>query len=168
MLKFQEGNFWELNPVYKHKKPFKYIYDKHKKTKRSSMMAWFVLLYSDSDSEFYTYNDEVRRAELEENITGDVFEVPEVQQAIKEYDTHMCSKDERAFKLWAEKLLERSEFLKEFRYDALDLSEAKDLDTMLEKSVKIWDAFKKVQEQYEKAKVDGTIMGGGEETFLEQ
>lgn len=167
MIRFEEGNFWELYPVYQYKKPFKYIYDKHKKTKKSSMMAWFVYLYSDVDSEFFTYNPEVRRQELEENLTGEVFDIPEVQQAIAEYDEHMCSMDERAFKHWSEKLLERAEFLRDFKYSSLDLSEARDLDTMLEKSLKIWEAFKKVKEQYEKSKTDGSVRGGGEETFLE-
>lgn len=168
MIKFQEGNFWDIYPVYRYKKPFKYIYDKHKKTKKSSNMAWFVYLYSDVDSEFFTYNEEVRRQELEENLTGEVYDIPEVQKAISEYDEHMCSMDERAFKQWSNKLLERSDFLSSRKYIDLDFQEAKDLDTMLEKSLKIWDAFKKIKEQYEKSKDHGTVMGGGEETFLEQ
>lgn len=167
MIKYEDVNFWDAYPVYRHKKPFMYIYKKHKKTKRSSNMAWFVHLYCSPESEFFTYNPEMRREELEENLTGDVFTVKEVQQAIKEYDEHMCTIDQRAFKHWAEKLLERAEYLSDIKYSSLELSEAKDMDSMLQNSVKIWDAFSKVKEQYEKTKGDGSVRGGGKETFLD-
>lgn len=167
MIQYEDGNFWELHPSLKLKLPFRDIYKKYKATKKSSNMAWYVWLFCDSNSEFFTYPEEVRHEELA--ITyGDLKSVPEVSNAIVIYNDHMCDSDERAFKQWAKKLQERANYLESIKYEDVDLDQIKKIDDMLIGSNKIWDAFNKVKETYIKSKAENTIMGGGSETFLEQ
>ncbi len=167
MVEYQEGNFWEVYPIYKIKEPFRTIYKKYKSTKRSSSMAWYVFLFCDSSSEFFTYPEDIRKEELDQSFP-DISDVKEVQDAMKIYDDHMCSADERAFKYWTKTLLERQRFLESIHYSDLELDEVKKMDGIMIDSNRIWDAYQKIEEKYQKSKAENTIMGGGSETFLEQ
>lgn len=157
MIKYQEGNFFDVYPELAYKLPFRMIKESFSKGK-ASKIAWYIILYCGENSEFRTYPPEIRREQLEQHfIKEEVHELPEVQEAIEMYEEHMMSLARRNFFKWEEKLTERQKFIEDTPYDETTYEM---LDKLMSQTEKMWKMFLTLKAEMDKDSDEGKTYGG--------
>jgi hypothetical protein len=155
---YSEGvSFWEANPQFKVKEPFKFLYqsDKSKGKKGSSTMMWFVAWCYDRESIFYNQPIDEKYSIVGEDYCGDISYYPNNQDVLDEminaflaiYETQAM----RSLRLWEKRMHKRDKFM-----DDTDYSE--DTYKMKEEMVKNSPAMYK---EFEKIKKDLSVEQAG-------
>ena len=161
-----EDNFWQLNQDYKYLSPFKELYEYDEDKDYTSRIAWSVYLYCDVKSKFRKLNDEERKAEIEQHfMKAPIFDLEIVEFLIQEYDEFEMSEVERMFKLWQDKIKQRTDAMRDMDFS---LAGAKEYDDMLLRSGKIVQAYMEAKSKYESEKAGDRLTGGAKRSFIEQ
>lgn len=159
MIKYQEGNFFDVYPELAFKLPFRMLKDKFSE-QEASELCWYIVLYCDRHSEYHKYPADIRREQLEDFfLKRKVHDTPEVQEALKMYDEHMMTLAERNFIKWEEKLTERQQFIENTPYDE---NSYEMLDKLMANTDKMWKMFFVVKAELDKEDDEGKTYGGVE------
>ena len=175
-----DENFWILNPQFKNIQPFKGLHnsDKSRGKGTSSKIMWLVSQIADSSPtnvfKNMIYEEKVALLSLDFMEDGNFFDenIELLQPLIDTYEKFHTTAALKAMREWNEKMLERSEFIKETRYtmDSYDMDErtgkpilvkgtAKQLDDMMKANKQIYDMYhiilKSLAEEDENTQVKG-------------
>lgn len=170
-IRYEDKNFWEVNPQLVYMPPFSALYtsDKSKNKEKSSKDMWVIFFMNDPDEEknkFFRIQEEKRLEMLMEvfhpkfNIEDDL-----IKECSVEYPTLALSSVERALKAEKEALTKRASFLQtaDYNYDTM-----KDLDNAYSKTSKIYENFEAIEERFMKQKNTSRVKGGRRETASER
>lgn len=157
-LTYQNKDFFEAYPDLEFKLPFREL--KAAFPEKASLYSWYVFLFCDTSSSFRTYPEEHRRKELSDNfIKEDIHDLPEIQKAIRDYETNMMSLAKRNFKKWEDKLTERQKFIEDTEYTEETFEM---LDKLMSQTSKMWDMFLKLKSEFDKEDDEEQTYGGVE------
>ena len=177
-----DDNFWETNPIFKTVKIFREFYesDKSRKKGNSSRIMWAIAFLIDQHEENIWRNlteEDKKTLIAEEYLENKEFEWHLYQDIIGEYEKRIMTVAERDFVELMEKMHERKNFIKNTPY-TLDTTDsdgktikgtAKDLDTMVVNTTKLYDQLEIVKQKLERSKqLDGETRGGMKESATEQ
>lgn len=180
-------NFWETNPSFLTVKIFEQFHssDKSKDKSKSSQIMWAIAFLVDphQDNIWRNLNDSDKKLLISEDyLKNDNFNWDLYSSYIKEYYNRCLTAPEKDYLELVEKMNERKEFIKNTPYtlDSVEYDEstgksklikgnAKDLDTMVVNTVKLYEQLDIVKEKLEKSKQgDGETKGGMQESATEK
>lgn len=153
-------NFWDTNPTFKVLGEFAKFYrsDTSKDKRASSKVMWAVCLYVDTSQENHlrkSSNEEKKKMITEEWIRDNDFKWKKYDHLVEEYKKTQLSPSKRSLLFLKEKMEEREAFLKITPYT---LENAKDLDSIVANTDKIFTMITKLEDQVEK---EENMEGGG-------
>lgn len=173
------NNFWKTNPQLTLLGVFKKFYDsdKSKDKSNSSHIMWGIGLVYDPDSKYYNIPLEYRK----KLVVVDYFKEPKFN-----WDTHYEIIDfyiecclttaERSLAEWSNKMVERTKFIKDTGYSlgsvnqrtgAFAGSTIKIIDDMLANTKKLYDDYKRIQEDLNKEQSKSYVKGGTQKSASE-
>lgn len=175
-----DENFWIINPQFKNVQPFKNHHnsDKSRGKGKSSKIMWFVVQIADTSAnnvfKNMIYEEKVALLSLDFMQDADYYDTNEdlLQPLIDTYRRLHTTPALKAMEEWNEKMIERSEFIKNTSYsmDSYDMDErtgkpilvkgtAKQLDDMMKNNKPIYDMYhiilKSLAEEDENTQVKG-------------
>lgn len=181
-----KDNFWETNPIFLTVSAFEEFHDKDKSKgkNKSSQIMWAIAFLIDPHEHniWRNLSEEDKKLLITEDYLKDKkFKWYDYQNLIDEYFKRALTSPEKDYYELIEKMEERKKFIKETPY-SLDRYEesddgrsklikgnAKDLDTMVVNTVKLYDQLELVREKLEKSKLgDGETKGGMQESATEK
>lgn len=176
-----DENFWVINPQFKNVQPFKKLHnsDKSRNKATSSKVMWFTAQVADTgkDNLFRNVQYDERIALLATDFMGDSDYYDKNQEEqdklIKMYVKLHTTPAGQALVEWNEKMVERSDFIKNTAY-SLDTYEmdpvkgtpikiggtAKDLDTMMKNSKSIYDMYHQILKSLAEEDEETSVKGG--------
>jgi hypothetical protein len=162
-------NFWIQYPAYKIPRIYKGIYDKDKskaKQDTSRIMWSIVLLYdTSSNNSISKYPESEKKIIIEADYFEGKLNWDKYKYVMKFFKDSQLSPDERELIELNNKLDERWKFLKDTKYS---IDNAKDLDTIMANTEKLYTLRDKLTEAIRKEKEKGgTTKGGLEESISE-
>jgi hypothetical protein len=147
-------NFWKANPDLILAGPFKQIYDSDRSKGKddSSKLLHFVALCYDNESKYYKLIPAEKHKYAGKDICGDGdFYTKNKVEADLAISFYIKLNDDtparRALRAWEKKMEERSEFIDSTPYN---LDNADQLDKMMANTKKLFDDFKRIQEDLSK------------------
>lgn len=126
---------------------------------------WAICLYAHpTKSKFYNLPKN-RRLEL---ITEEYYPYPDFvtkhADLVDAFSKHCITRSQRILIAWSDKLDERTELLLETPYT---IENSKELDDMMSKTPKLWEAYKMCLADLEAEENKGKVMGGEQESLSE-
>ncbi len=162
-------DFWALEPQFKIIEPFSSLYkaDKSKKKTNSSLIMWAIALFSDKDSKLAKLSVDEKENIIKNDYLKDIkdFNWEEYGEFIEVYYKLHTSQVQRSLIDFEVKLQERDKFLKKTKYN---LENAKDLDTIMANTSKLFDLYEKLLERIEEESAEGITKGGRKESASER
>jgi hypothetical protein len=161
-------SFWEANPIYKTKEPFKSLYkkDKTKGKKPSSDMMWFVTLCYDMKSEWWQQEFEVRVLGLSNEFMDDDCYFEHNEDKIIELGEGYTNFNDTAVKAelraWKEMLQDRGKFIKSTKYSEATYEM---LDKMGGVTKKLWDDYGRIMKELSTEEGADGVLGGEMESL---
>lgn len=168
-----ETNFWEVNPIFKITGKFAKFYrsDTSRGKAASSKVMWALSLLLDNTKENKLRNFPVKEKQqiiAEEFIRDPKFDWKKHNALIDFYKETQLTSSERSLMFFREKMDEREAFLSSTKYT---LDNAKDLDSIVSNTDKLFSMIQKLDLQVEKEKNEessGAIRGGRVESAGER
>lgn len=165
-------NFWKSNPQFKSLGAFADLYknDQSRGKKDSSIVMWAVTLYTDSDKDnkFRNFSDKEKKELIKKEILGKVsFSWNKNQHLIDLYAETQLTQKKRSLIMLRRKMVEREEFLSKSKYT---IENAKELDSIIANTDKLFNLLSKLEEQIEKENETegGQVRGGRTESASER
>ena len=174
-----DENFWVLYPQFQTVQPFKDLYkkDRSKNKYQSSKVAWFVTQVIDTSSKnvFRNLVYEERLSLLSQDFMGDVDyydkHASTLQPLIDFYTKLHMTAARKALKEWEEKMIDRSEFIKNTPYSEDSYEQmgdkwvkqagtAKMLDDMMKNSKGIFDLYQQILKSLDEEGEGSQVKGG--------
>jgi len=167
MIKLQDSkfDFWEVNPELSSLKAFKPIQDKFKK--KSSQVMWALSFCYHNESQYRNLELINRQEVIAESLLDDekfftknkdLLEIP-IKQLIDLFDNAV----RRHLRQWETTLDQRTKFLERVEYD---FATYEAIDKMSAATSKIYDTFKKIQDDIAKDENgSGEAKGGYKESL---
>ena len=165
------NNFWEINPTYKVLGDFAKFYraDTSKEKWASSKAMWAVALFTDlsSENKFKNLPEDERKILISEEMIRDPkFKWSRYENLIVFYRKIETTTTERSLISLRKKMEERESFLAETSYN---LENAKDLDSIIANTDKLFSLISRLESQIEKEKnIGGGITKGGRTESLSE
>lgn len=132
---------------------------------QASQTAWAIYLLEDPSSKFYSQPRRERLIAIETEFLG-VSDYPwdTFQYLIDAYPNLAMSKKKKMFKVWADKLDEMTDYMKDLEFGSEDND--KKILHIFDKADKFWQAFlsvekKIIEEEAEQATMRGGATAGG-------
>lgn len=133
-------NFWSLNPQFTLIQIFRNLWEKDKES--SSQLMWAICLYCHKNSIYKS----LLQKEKEDLIAKDIlhnlrFNWGKHAHLIEEYERVASTPAEKALRIWDNKILERSEFIRITKYtsDTADM-----LDKMIAGTKKLYEEYNRI------------------------
>ena len=167
-----QTNFWTTHQQFKKLGIFKKMYDQDTMNKRwkSSNIMWGIAFLVDTSkfNKFRNFPEEERKKLIAENIIDNPsFSWKRVEKYIKFFEEVELSPLKRSLRILRKKLDERMKFLDETEYS---ITNAKELDSIITNSDKLFDLLQKLEKAIEKedSETGGAVRGGRKESLVEQ
>lgn len=163
--------FWDANPQFKVLGDFADLYkkDRTKGKQYSSKVMWAVVFFADLDKEnkFRSFPEDERKSLIKKEFVNDNrFKWEEVQYLVDFYLLTQMSQQKRSLIMLRKKMEEREAFLAIVKYS---LKNAKELDTIIANTDKLFSLMDKLEDQIKKAEdaEGGQVRGGRIESASE-
>jgi len=175
-------NFWEIHPMLKDMRPFKFFYDKDKSKgkKESSKIMWAIAMSIDphTDNAYKNMAPETKKNLISEDYLNDKkfnWDHPEIVKLSEAYTDHCLTIAEKELIGYEEKLAQRGAFIKKVDYTMdsyddrgkIEKGTADQLDKMMLNSSKIFAEIENIREKLAKEEMDGQLKGGATESAAE-
>jgi|TARA_R110000851_G_scaffold329243_3_gene500944 hypothetical protein len=155
--------YWDVYP--QHKVLLADLYASGTELK-TSKIAWAIAQVVHPDSDFWGMSIADKKLLVATDYLSDPkFDWALHQESVDKFGLTILTRKERTLNIWADKIDERDELLKEVPY-TLDTLEF--LDKALVVSTKIQQGYDKALSEYEKSNSSGQAQGGAEESFMEK
>ena len=166
-IRYEEADFFVSNPQLKYMTPFNKVWNWRGRSKKyKSKVMWSIFLLLDTRSKFARMNYEDRKEEIETFFMGEkIFHLSLVKEVMAQYPEKVMTLTQRNFKIWDEKITERTQFLKDTPY-TLDTYEV--LEKMMKDSKGIWDSYMKVKAELEAEEGLSVTRGGFKKSLAEE
>ncbi len=180
-------NFWVTNPAFLTVKLFKEFHskDKSKDKSKSSRIMWAIAFYLDPHEHnvWRNLSNEDRKMLIADDyLKQKKFNWEDYQDIISEYYKRVLTRPEKDYYELVEKMTERKDFIKNTPYTLESYEEdpetgkfrtvkgtAKDLDSMVTNTIKLYEQLDAVKAKVERAKqLKGETKGGMEESATER
>jgi len=164
-------NFWQANPQFKVLGKFATFYknDKSAAKSYSSKVMWAVAFFADTDPDnrLSNFSEKDRKSLIEEDYIQDTeFNWNKYEDLIKFYEETQYTHTERSLVSLKRKLAEREEFINTTKYS---IDNAKDLDTIVANTEKLFNLYSKLEQQIKKDKGrEGDTRGGAKESISDK
>ena len=166
-----ELNFWDANPAFKIKSPFRELMnsDKSKNKSNSSQMMWFIAFCYDlgEGNIFRNLANHEKHSVVGKEFIGEerYFKKNEKQLTllIEAYKEISYTPAQKHLRLWEELLEKRSQFLKDAEYTLVNFSE---LDKMAVGTEKLFKTFAVIQKDLAKEDDEKGAAKGDKELSL--
>ncbi len=144
-----DENFWEWNPEYKMIFDKFYKRDRTKDKNYTSSIMWAFYYKLHPDSTFY--NMDKKEEFIKEKFLKDPkFKWDKFTEQEELFKSTILSPAERGLVEWDETMMKRGTWLKDQEYT---MENAKDLDTIIANTAKLYQLFTKVKKEFEEEKV---------------
>ncbi len=167
-----QTNFWEAHPQFKKLGLFADFYkdDTSRKKSKSSTIMWGIAFLVDNSkyNRFRNFPEEERKKLIEEEIIKYAgFEWKNYEAYVSFFEEMELSPLKRNLRILRKKMDERMKFIEETSYD---VSNAKELDSIITNTDKLFDLMIKLEKQIEKEENEssGSVKGGRTESLVEQ
>jgi len=167
----EDVNFWEVNQQFKVLGEFANLYkqDRTKSKLYSSKVMWAVAFFTDIDKEnkFKNFPEQERKDLIRNEFVNDKrFLWEEVQYLIDLYSETQLTQQKRSLIMLKKKMEEREKFIAKAKYS---LENAKELDTMIANTDKLFSLMSRLEEQIRKDDdaESGQVRGGRLESASE-
>jgi hypothetical protein len=164
-----DKNFWIEHPDMKVISPFKQIFedDKSKKKEESSKMMWFIVLCYDRDSKLFKQSISEKHRIVGEDFIGDTDYYSKwkivLDAAIQVYIDLQYTPMQKLMASWDKKLHQRAKWIDSLEYDDDD----EKVDKAMERTKKVYDAYKQIIDDMHKEDNSGTAKGGATPSLLD-
>lgn len=164
-----DKNFWLTHPDMKILTPFKELYttDSSKKKEYSSMMMWFVVLCYDRSSKISLQSAIEKHRIIGEDYCNDKLFYSKnkllLDMAIEGFVNLQYTPMERLMSSWDKKLHQRAKWVDGLEYEDDD----EKVDKALERTDKVYTAYKKIIEDMNKESNAGMAKGGATPSLLD-
>jgi hypothetical protein len=176
-----DENFWVVNPQFKNIQPFKGMHnsDRSRNKAATSKVMWYVAQITDSSEKnlFRNIVFEERVQLLAQDFMEEVDYYDKnkdfLDSLIKVYEKLHTTPALKALEEWNEKILERSQFIKNTPYemDSYEMDErtgkpvlvkgtAKDLDAMMKNTKAIYDQYHQILASLDEESEESQVKGG--------
>ena len=166
------ASFWEAHPQFKKLGLFAEFYKKDVSNKRwnSSNIMWGIAFLVDNSkyNRFRNFPEEERKKLIKEEIINkESFSWKRYEKYIKFYEEVELSPLKRNLRILRKKMDERMKFIEETSYN---VANAKELDSIISNTDKLFDLMLKLEKQIEKEEneASGSVKGGRTESLVEQ
>lgn len=160
-------SYWDVQPADRVVRPFSALYDldKSKNKKQSSTIMWALKLLTDpsKDNPLSRMTREERIDELTSTFLPQS-DLDKVLSLEEEYKNNNLSYIKRRYVFYQNMLEAREKFMASLTYE----SNANQLDSMLEKTKKIWDEFLKIKKELDVEEATYHTKGNREESAGEK
>jgi hypothetical protein len=168
-IRYRDTNFWIANPLVQYIKPFNELFDTDGGEELSSRTMWCIYFMCDPDEDnniFYRIPIKDRQDMLKETFHSSInWEDDLIKRCIEIYPDACLTSIQKTLKDKKEWLLKRESFITTQVYD---LENYDKLDKMASASKKIWDEFKKTEEEFQAEKGKITVKGGRQQSKTER
>lgn len=164
-----DKNFWIEHPDFKVISPFKELYtsDFSKKKEQSSMMMWFVILCYDREGGIFKQSISEKHRIIGEDYCGDDKFYSKnkllLDMAIDGYVNLQYTPMEKLMFSWDKKLQQRAKWIDGLEYEEDD----EKVDKAMERTKKVYDAYKQIIEDMNKESNAGMAKGGATPSLLD-
>ena len=162
--------FWELHPSATRMGSLRALYtsDKSKNKHISSRKAWFCVLYSHPESDFYNLSHEDKLNDLADDLfpatstAANTYE--QLDPCIKYIEKAVLTKSHKHLVVLHRKLAERGDV---YEKNVYTIENAELLDKMLKSESLLMKAIQDCEDIIKESAKDGSLKGGGELGLLE-
>ena len=164
-----DKNFWLTHPDMKILTPFKQLYstDSSKKKEYSSMMMWFVVLCYDRTSKISLQSVNEKHRIIGEDFCNDAQFYSKnkllLDMAIDGFINLQYTPMEKLMTSWDKKLHQRAKWIDGLEYEEDD----EKVDKAMERTKKVYDAYKQIIEDMNKESNAGMAKGGATPSLLD-